>query len=396
MRPFLKITAIAYGFFLCSLIFLDASGNVKSGFAQTSDERLKGEADSALVVMINGRQVRRLVGNVRFRQGDAFMSCDSAVQYTDVGVANLHGNVYITTGIRELFAEKVTYNERTRVEEASGNVMLFDSTRILSSELLTYYENEEKAIARGAVSLEDTANYTILRCGYLEYQRQGGYAAAWSNPVLVKMDSTGADTLHIYGEKMEVFDSGERAIVTGDVRIRRKTLDARCGAAEYLEDSDRIILTAEPSATRKFDTIFGERFELLLHEAAIETILVTGDALITSPMDTLQPGRRINKLSGQKVTMILEDEELNKILIEERAASSYYLVEEGDFRGVNNITGDFITIFIADNELVRVRIHSTPGKTNGTYYPPRLEGSAEKEAAEKKIGTRTTKKTTIR
>ena len=343
-------------------------------------ERLIGAADNGRVETVNGRTVRKLWGNVRFRQGEAVMSCDSAIQYVDKNVTNLMGNVCINTGKRQLYADMVRYNENTRVEEALGNVVLYDSTRILHGDFVTYFENEERAIASGNVLLTDTTQFAVLTCGHIEYERVGGYAAAWQKPILTKTDSTGEDSIQIYGAKMELFETGKRAVVRDSVLIVRKALHAQCGFAEYRDEEEKIILTDQPIATRKFDTIYGDRFELFLKETEIETILVMGDALITSPMDTLNPGRRLNELQGQTVTMVFEDEHLCEIIIKEQGSSSYYLVEEGEFRGVNNITGDLIKIYLVDDELQRVRIESTPGKTTGTYYPPHLEHLAKIEA----------------
>jgi hypothetical protein len=102
---------------------------------------------------------------------------------------------------------------------------------------------------------------------------------------------------------------------------------------------------------------------------------VYGEALITSPSDSLKPETRVNRLSGQRVTIDLADERIREITIEEQATSLYHVVEDGEFKGINRISGDKIVLSLEDGKLRRVRIESSPGKTSGVFYPPHLEAS---------------------
>lgn len=344
--------------------------------AQVQDERLRLVRAARLSGQtVDGRVLQRLEGDVLFRQGRATMSCEQALRDEAAGTVVFMGRVRIDTGRRRLHAERVAYNEFSRVEEAEGHPVVYDSTRRLAAERLTYVEPEERALAVGQVVLADTARFTTLTCGRVEYFRATGYAVATCSPRLVKTDSTGGDSLVLSGDKMEVFDGGARALVTASVTLRKGRLVVSCGRAEYYDDEEKVLLTAAPHGVYGQDHLRGTIMEVFLSGQEVRRIVVQGDALITSPSDSLNPETRVNRLTGQRVTIQLAEEQIREMTIEEQATSLYHVVEEGEFKGVNLISGDRILLYLEDGKLRRVRIESTPGKTTGVFYPPRLEGA---------------------
>ncbi|MCR4439288.1 MAG: hypothetical protein QHJ34_08610 [bacterium] len=344
--------------------------------ARAQDERLRLIRAARLSGQtVEGRILQRLEGDVLFRQGRATMSCEQALRDEAAGTVVFIGRVRIDTGRRRLYAARVAYNEFSRVEEAEGHPVVYDSTRRLAAERLTYFEPEERALASGRVILADTARFTTLTCGRLEYFRATGYGVATDSPRLVKTDSTGGDSLVLLGDKMEVFDAGARALVTDSVTLSKGRLLVSCGRAEYFDDEQKVVLTASPHGVYGQDHLRGTTMEVFLNGQAVRTIVVQGEALITSPSDSLNPEARVNRLTGQRVTIQLVEEQVREMTIEEQATSLYHVVEEGEFKGVNLISGDRILLYLEDGKLRRVRIESAPGKTSGVFYPPRLEGS---------------------
>lgn len=82
---------------------------------------------------------RRLIGDVRFRQEDATMRCDSAWQFTDDNRFNAYGNVFIHVNDSiEIYGDKLYYNGNTRMAELHGNVRLLDNQMTLTTEYLFY------------------------------------------------------------------------------------------------------------------------------------------------------------------------------------------------------------------------------------------------------------------
>ncbi len=340
------------------------------------DERLRLVRATRLTGQtVDGRVLQRLEGDVLFRQGAASMSCDQALRDEAAGTVVFMGRVRIDTGRRRLHAERVSYNEFTRVEVAEGHPVIYDSTRWLAADRLTYYETEERARAEGRVMLADTARFTVLTCGRIDYLRASGYACATDAPRLVKTDSTGGDSLVLIGQKMEVFDAGARAVVSDSVIMRKGRLRVHCDRAEYLDDAQKVVLTGAPRGSHGQDHLRGKSMEVFLSGNEVHRIAVYGEALITSPSDSLNPQTRLNQLTGQRVIIDLADEQIRNITVEEQATSLYYVMEEGEYKGINRISGDRIELLMQDGKLRRVCIASSPGKTSGVFYPPRLEGA---------------------
>ena len=335
--------------------------------------------------------VQMLEGDVLFTQGAATMSCDEAIRYEKRGDYVFIGNVQIDTGKRKLFADRVLYNEFTRIEQAIGHAVIHDSARTLWGNSIVYNEYDEMAIAENNVVLMDSIHTTTLTCGRIEYWRASGYAKAYIRPCLTKVDSTGSDSIQIRGKTMEVFDSGARAVVKDSVKITQRDLRATCDEAEYLDEEHKIVMTGSPFATRKLDEMVGVSFELNLDEAELKEFVIIGDALMTSPIDSLQPGKRINRLSGQIIKIKIEENHITQISVEEQGRSIYYVVDDNKYQGVNNVIGDIIHLFFADDKLQRVRIESSPGKTAGTFFPPKLEQKVNEKGGAKRASSKSRK-----
>ena len=82
---------------------------------------------------------RRLIGDVRFRQEDATMRCDSAWHFTEDNRFNAYGNVFIHVNDSiEIYGDILYYNGNTRMAELHGNVRLLDNQMTLTTEHLFY------------------------------------------------------------------------------------------------------------------------------------------------------------------------------------------------------------------------------------------------------------------
>ena len=171
---------------------------VSNAFSAQNQDRLKLVNARLLRIEKQGNEtVQMLEGDVLFTQGEATMSCDEAIRYEKRGDYVFIGNVRINTGKRKLFADRVLYNEFTRIEQAIGHAVIHDSLRSLSGNSITYYELDEMAVAENNVVLTDTVHTTTLTCGRVEYWRASGYAKAFIRPCLTKVDSTGSDSIQM-------------------------------------------------------------------------------------------------------------------------------------------------------------------------------------------------------
>jgi len=344
--------------------------------AKAQDERLRlVRADELVSEKVDGKTIRRLVGHVKFVQGEAELTCDRATQLVDDKQVLLEGRVRIYDGQRTLLADRVRYFEEFRKEVAQGHVRIIRGEQTLKATEVTYLEDEEKAIARGTVEMVDGQNRLRLTSGYLEYRRPEEYAYATSQPVLVKQDSASTEALTLRGTEMELFKGGQRALVKGLVEITKGKMKAQCEEAEYLDERHELILRKEPVAYQGYDVLKGKEIRIYFENMKVVKARVFEGAEVLSKVDTTGKDPRVNTMTGREMTLLLQDERIREVIVQGTATSLYHLIEDGQDKGINTVLGDLIHLYIDQGEVKRLRIESSPGRSAGIYYPAGYKGA---------------------
>jgi lipopolysaccharide export system protein LptA len=370
---FLRYLLMRGGVHLCPAVAGCAFVFASSAVAQNEDDRLRLlSADVARSIEQNGQVVRQLEGSVHFQQGAMRMSCLRAVQYVDAGRTEFIGKVEIDDADRKLLAERVIYNEKTKVQEAFENVRLRRGPNSLRAEKVTYFREQRRAIAEHKVELYNSERRIRVNGGRADYERATEYSRIIDNPVLVELDSLGAEIMRVVGDTMEVFEGGKRAKVKGEVRINRNKTRAECGEAEYFSDDERLELRISPVAWQSQDEIRGRLISLFFVEEKLTRAHVAEQANVVSKVDTLANDDRVNTLSGGEITMFFENDRVNKMLVERTATSFYHVIEDGKDKGRNRAQGDRITLQFDEGKIARVLVESRPGKSTGKFVPPSL------------------------
>jgi len=330
--------------------------------------------------ILHNQKVRLLKGNVEFYQGDAFLKCDSCIQYPDSRKFDLYGHVEIFNNNKWLYADHVTYFEDPNVEIADGNVKLVDSTKTFYSSRLKYIEEKEVIFADDSVKMVDSTNDLTLTGDHCEYHRTNGFAKVTGFPFLTKKDSLEQVELTIEGRLMEMHGDGERVVVKDSVIINRGAIVAQCGQLQYLKSGEEIILSDEPEAKRKFDNIWGNEIILFLAENKVYSIRVKGKSLVKTKVDTLNfVDTRFNYISGEQIDAWISNEVMDSVLVTGQATSYYYVIEDGQDKGINKVLGDKLFLEFEKSELAKVRVNSSPGTTTGTFCPSSHSYLLEKE-----------------
>jgi lipopolysaccharide export system protein LptA len=168
------------------MIALFAQANVVVAQEETPIEVLNAETLEGLKLP-DGRNVRKLLGNVQLKQDSTLMYCDSAYQYEDENRVRAMSRVRIympgeegrTTLIR---ADRIDYDGKTRIAELYDHIVLEDSTRRLYTDRMTYYRNEGFAKYFNGGRLVDDENVMTSRRG--NYTPRIRYARFNDNVVL--------------------------------------------------------------------------------------------------------------------------------------------------------------------------------------------------------------------
>ena len=340
-------------------------------------------ADKLLGQKAGEEDIRQFVGNVKFKQGKATLTCDRATQYELAGRFILTGNVAFVDTAKSLYGDKITYFDATRMSYLEGHTRLADSSKTLTSDRLRYSEQEESASADGRVHLADNKENIRLRGEHADYKRETGYAKMTGDAVLTKIDSTDGDSLVIYGGQFEMFDDGDRFVVTDSVRLWRGEIEAFCDSLEYLKTQSLLKLANSPSIRQGRQYLTGRSVSLLLDDTAVEAIHIVGDAVAATTVDsTLKTGVPYDLLTGQDMMVYVTDEKIDSVRIHDRATSYYHVIEDGREKGLNKALGDELFITFQQDTLNRVRVVSSPSASVGEFHPPAFTAEIETELTE--------------
>ncbi|NIA30226.1 MAG: hypothetical protein GWP06_09980 [Actinobacteria bacterium] len=339
-----------------------------------------------------GKQfVRRLIGNVKFEQGSALVTCREAQEFVNEGKIIFYGNVSFIDQSKALYGDRIVYYRSQKLLVARGNVKLVDSTKILTADDLQYFEQDEKAIADHHVVLADTSERMTLTGKHVEYFRNKAYAKIIGQPVFSRLDSLAERRLVITGDLMEMFDDGERVKVLNNVKVKRGEVTANCGALEFFRSEEKIALSVEPTAYRFHDVLFGDKIDLILVNNEVKEIHVLGEAIVSSKVDSsVQTTTPYDLLTGEKILVSLKDELIDTVKVMERATSFYHVIEDSVEQGINKVLGDDLQMIFLNGELETVKVQSSPSTSVGNFYPPNSYAQVENElvALLTKIGIR--------
>ncbi|HEX9972386.1 MAG TPA: OstA-like protein [bacterium] len=311
-----------------------------------------------------------LIGNVHFRQGTAEMFCGRAEYWKDANETIIEENVRVYDRNKTLIADKIFYYNIPQVFKAMGHVFLKDSLRKITAKQISYFKLEDRVIAEKDVVLNDSLNYIDILGERAEFNNRTDYVLITGAPIFIKKDSTGKEELRITSIKMELFEGGDKALVSDSVRITQSKASATCGLAEFYRKQNEIFLKQLPVVWQEDDKLTGELIQLFITKNNLTKVIVENQAKVVSKVDTTEVDQRLNILTGEKITMHFRDEALDHVVVENKATSVYHIFEDHEDKGSNKIIGDKISVFLTDRKIERIVVESNPQLSSGSYYPP--------------------------
>ncbi|HAP37156.1 MAG TPA: hypothetical protein DCQ28_14955 [Bacteroidetes bacterium] len=274
-------------------------------FSQQSDLIILQNADEfAGKRLENGEDIRELTGNVNFRQGDARVWCDKAIQFINrnevelIGnvkivrdtvtltskrgryFGNLHkadgeGNVKLVTPHVTLFADIGTYYLNEKRAFFQRNVKVIDSSTVIYCEQLTYFEKQRKSEAILNVRIVNPNDNVTMFGNYLIHSDSTRYSKMTENPRMIQIDTTDKgeiDTLAVKSMVMEAFDdSTKKMIIKDSVVIVRGGLAARSGLVKYFRLNETIELYSNPIVWYEENQVTGDTIFLSLEKNRLKT-----------------------------------------------------------------------------------------------------------------------------
>jgi len=140
---------------------------IEKGFAQKPTQVEIENADTFEGDESLGKNVSRLLGNVRFRHQGALMYCDSAYLYQETNSLDAFGRIRIVQGDSiNLTGNFLKYDGNIRQAKVIGNVVMTDKEMVLKTDMLNYNMNNETAEYFDGGQITDKQNVLTSKSGF--------------------------------------------------------------------------------------------------------------------------------------------------------------------------------------------------------------------------------------
>lgn len=141
---------------------------IDNGYAQINGKPIEiVQAGSLEGIKYNGIEVRRLIGDVIFRQDNTLMYCDSALFYEVNNTIDAYGAIRIEGPQAKLSGDVLHYDGKTKNAQITGKeVNLTDSKMVLTTTSLFYDLNNEVGSYFQQGSVKDKENTLTSDIGY--------------------------------------------------------------------------------------------------------------------------------------------------------------------------------------------------------------------------------------
>jgi lipopolysaccharide export system protein LptA len=370
-------------------------------------------ADTLKGKILDGEEVRELIGNVHFVQfpasgGLVKVWCDRALRFMVQNKIELFGNVKVVRdSVTIRSKEGVYYGDQRLMEGRNGvelergktlltavnakyfvdekrslfwdNVVLVDTSSVITCSTLNYYETETRSVATGGVHVFENANAVNIYGDSLIHLEQQKFSLMMKQPRLVKIDTSAdgiIDTMVVESRIMQSFqDSTERFVAIDSVRMVKSDMSSRCGTATFFVHKDIIALQTHPIIWSGENQITGDSIRVLMEDKKLRNLWVKNRAMAISRVDTALP-KRFNQLTGRELTMYFRADKLEQVDVQKNATSLYYLFDNKEPNGVNKSSGDRILIDFIGSEVDRIKVI---GGVQGQYFPEKMIMNHEPE-----------------
>ena len=272
----MNIIKIKY-FLILVLIFIQGT----QAYAQESKRIQILNANSIEFDEKIGKDVKRLLGDVQFKHGNALMYCDSAYLNSVTNVLDAYSNVHIIQNDSiDLYGDFLKYNGNTKIAKVRRNVSLVHGNSTLTTDSLDYDRNTNIAHYFSWGYLKDEQNDLQSIQGYYYSDFKDYYAVdsvTLTNPkYIIYSDSlrynTGTDISYFYGPTEIISDSNYIYCEYGWYDTKNDL--ARVSKNSYIQNAEKKLVGDSIFYDR--NRSFGEAFSNVSILDTSAQILITG------------------------------------------------------------------------------------------------------------------------
>ncbi len=242
-----KISAIKV---LCTIFLLTFPFPQYLAYAQNQVKKKRVEILHS-DLMTSENSFRRLIGNVRLKHNEMFMTCDSAHYFESADLVNAYSRVHIFKGDSlHLYGDKLIYDSAREEAEVIDSVILVDNNSTLYTDHLFYEMTPEIAYysTGGRILSDDNVLTSIIG----RYYSKSEVFHFKDSVVLVNPDYT------MYADTLEYDTKTEIAYFLGPSEVIGDSLYARCNEGWYDTRNEKSLLLFKAMVDNKKQIVTGD------------------------------------------------------------------------------------------------------------------------------------------
>lgn len=124
-------------------------------------------ADVLIGDTYNGQEIRKLIGNVKFKKQNGYLDCDSAYQYVDKNDIEAYSRVKLTQGDSLVITgDSLFYNSTTKMARLRGNIKAVNKNMTLKTRFLDYDMGKKVGYFYNNGVITDPKNNLVCEKGF--------------------------------------------------------------------------------------------------------------------------------------------------------------------------------------------------------------------------------------
>lgn len=194
------------------LLLLMATPFISLGQA---NQRIEYDAELLIETRQKGKKVKKLIGNVVFKQKTTTMYCDSSLFYSKKNTMEAFGHVRIVDDSVTITSNRLIYDGNSRTAQLRDNVVYTKGEQKLTTNFLDYNMETEVGNYFNNGRLQDSTNVLTSEIGY--FYGKEGYALFWNEVELEAPEyNLETDTLRYFTNTKIAKTEGKTRIITED------------------------------------------------------------------------------------------------------------------------------------------------------------------------------------
>jgi lipopolysaccharide export system protein LptA len=166
-----KFSYFRHIFYVLILVFIQVFANAQNPASKKGENMIEIQyADIWQANDLIDKDLQRLLGNVRFKHKEVFMSCDSAYYYKKKNQMKAYSKIHIEQGdTLDLYGDYLFYDGRSETAIVKGNVELIDKETHLYTDTINYDVKNKIAryVDRGRITNADNTLTSIIGIYYV-------------------------------------------------------------------------------------------------------------------------------------------------------------------------------------------------------------------------------------